>query len=473
MHCGAGASGAERRAPTFERDVQPILTRAGCNAGACHGKARGQNGFQLSLLGFDPSFDYNAIVHEARGRRVFPAVPDQSLILLKATALVPHGGGRKLEPGSPFHQAILRWVADGMPRTPTDAPHVVGVSVEPPERQLAAGQRQPLSVTAHYSDGSTADVTHLAGFQSNESALVSVDAVGVATAGPIPGEAVISARFEGRFANCEVTIPLPGDVSPEVFENLPRRNFIDGLVWAKLAKLSITPSEPADDATFLRRAYLDVIGRLPSPDEARAFLGSGDLDRCARLVDQLLERPEYADHWANKWTDLLRPNPFRVGVKAVFGLDAWIRDAFRRNLPYDQFVRAIVTARGARSATDPPRFTAIGAIPRSWRRWSVSFSWASGSNAPGATITRSSRGARTSSTSSPRSSVGWAARGPSSRRRSRRARRSSSTANRARSSSRRPARSSPRARSSAPSRPRMAPRLTMAMATPARALAPG
>lgn len=338
---------ASSRRFTFEHDIQPLLTRAGCNAGACHGKARGQNGFALSLLAFDPEFDFSAIVTEARGRRVFPASPDHSLLLRKGSANVPHGGGVRLEPGGAFYETVRAWITEGMPRDPADAPRVLRVSVEPPTRVLGPGDAQQVAVVAEYTDGSKADVTHLAAFQSNESAIVAVDPNGLVKAGPIPGEAAISARFEGYFANCEVSIPLPGSIGSEIHESLPRQNFLDGHVWEKLQTLGITPSPPASDATFHRRAFLDVIGRLPTPEETRAFLNDDSSDKRARLVDQLLDRPEYADFWANKWVDLLRPNPYRVGIKAVWNLDAWVRDAFRENLPYDEFVRRIVTARGS------------------------------------------------------------------------------------------------------------------------------
>jgi Protein of unknown function (DUF1549)/Protein of unknown function (DUF1553) len=345
------AEGADRA--TFERDIVPILTRAGCNAGACHGKARGQNGFQLSLLGFDPDSDHAAIASEARGRRVFPAAPEQSLLLSKAAARVPHGGGRKLEVGSPFYSTLLGWIADGMPRTPADAPKLVRVAIEPTERTVTPGESFPIRVSASYSDGSTRDVTHLAAFQSSEPTLVTAHPEGRAQAGPIPGEATVSARFMGVFANCHVLIPLPGEVPSEAYDSLPRKNFIDGLVWSKLQKLGIAPSGTASDATFHRRAFLDVIGRLPTPEETRAFLADPDPLKRNGLVDRLLARPEYADHWANKWADLLRPNPYRVGIKAVMNLDAWLRDAFRKNLPYDQFVREIVTARGSNYKVGP------------------------------------------------------------------------------------------------------------------------
>src|SRR5262245_61143564 len=206
----AAAPAAAESVPTFERDVEPLLARFGCNAGACHGKARGQNGFQLSLLGFDADFDYRAIAHEGRGRRVFPAAPEHSLLLRKASAAVPHGGGRRLVPGELPYETLRRWVAAGLPRTPADAPKLQRISVDPPERILSAGRRQQLRVTAHYSDATAADVTPLTMFQSNESVLAAVDANGLVTAGPLPGEAAVMARFMEKFAVCHVLLPVPG-----------------------------------------------------------------------------------------------------------------------------------------------------------------------------------------------------------------------------------------------------------------------
>ncbi|QDV37499.1 DUF1549 and DUF1553 domain-containing protein [Tautonia plasticadhaerens] len=343
----------EQMPPTFERDVMPLLTRLGCNSGPCHGKQRGQNGFQLSLLGFDPSFDHNALTKEARGRRVFPASPDQSLTLLKATAAVPHGGGKRIDPEGEEYGTIRRWIDEGMRRDPEGAPTVAGLDIWPTERSLAASDEQQVIVTARYSDGSTADVTHLAAFQSNESAVVSVDERGLIRAGERPGEAAISARFEGHFATCAVRIPLEGEVPDSLYEDLPKSNFIDGLVWDKLRTLGLTPSPTTDDATFLRRAHLDAIGRLPTPEETRAFLDDPSPEKRAVLVDRLLDRPEYADSWATKWMDLLRPNPYRVGIKSVWNLDAWIRRAFREEMPYDEFVRTIVAAQGSTFAEGP------------------------------------------------------------------------------------------------------------------------
>jgi hypothetical protein len=342
--------------PTFERDIQPILTKAGCNAGACHGKARGQNGFQLSLLAYDQEFDHAAIIAEGRGRRVFPANPDGSLLLMKASGRVPHGGGRKLPADGPDYRTVRDWIAAGAPRTPADAPKLMKVTLSPASKVMAFRETQKLTVTAHYSDGSTADVTRLAQFSSSESVYAAADDNGVVTAGPIPGEAAIMARFAEKFAVCTVLIPLPGEVLADVYAKLPRRNFIDGHVWAKLQQLRLTPSESAIDATFHRRAFLDVIGRLPTPAETRAFLADASPKKREALIDALLARPEYADFWANKWTDLLRPNPYHVGIKATYNFDQWLRQAFRANMPYDQFVREIVAAKGSTFTHGPAVF---------------------------------------------------------------------------------------------------------------------
>lgn len=332
---------------TFERDVMPLLTRLSCNSGACHGKASGQNGFKLSLLGFDAESDFASLVKETRGRRVFPAAPEHSLLLLKPAGLLAHGGGKRLAVGDDAYQAVRSWLVAGAPRTPADAPVPQRITVEPAERVLANLAEQQLLVTAHYSDGTTRDVTHLTTFQSNESAIAGVSNDGRIKAGALPGEAAVMARFMEKFAVCNVVIPLAGTVPAEVYTQLPRGNFIDGHVWTKLQGLGITPSDTVGDATFHRRAHLDAIGRLPTVDETRAFLADQSADKRGKLVERLLERPEYADFWANKWADLLRPNPYRVGIKAVYNLDAWLRDAFRRNLPYDQFVRDLLTAQGS------------------------------------------------------------------------------------------------------------------------------
>src|SRR5581483_2015855 len=214
----------------------------------------------------DPDFDFAAITQEARGRRVFPEAPTFSLLLRKPAAELPHGGGRRLSKDDPNYDLLRRWIAAGMPRTPAEAPALQRIAVEPAERLMANGAEQQLAVTAHYADGSARDVTHLAAFQSNESVLAAVTPGGLVKARPLPGEAAVMARFMDKFAVCSVLIPMPRRVPDEVYARLPRNNFIDGLVWDKLRRLGLEPADPAPDHTFLRRVYLDVIGRLPTPD---------------------------------------------------------------------------------------------------------------------------------------------------------------------------------------------------------------
>ncbi|MBD3674682.1 MAG: DUF1553 domain-containing protein [Planctomycetaceae bacterium] len=331
----------------FENDVMPVLTKFGCNAGACHGKARGQNGFQLSLLGFDPNFDYNSLVKESRGRRVFPFAPEKSLLLAKPSGRSPHGGGIRLPVDSFGYKILSRWVENGMPREVEGAPSLESISVSPTDQVLTYNSEVPLSVVARYSDGSTRDVTAMSDYQSNESGIAQVDEQGKITVGNIVGEAAIMARYMGQIDVCNVAVPRPDQIPDEFYSQLPRENFIDGHLWNKLQRLQLKPSAQADEATFLRRAYIDIIGRVPTLEETEQFFAEQTPEKRRLLIDDLLARPEYAEHWANKWADLLRPNPYRVGIKATLNYDAWIRDAFRNNVPHDQFVRELITAQGS------------------------------------------------------------------------------------------------------------------------------
>ncbi len=333
--------------PDFETGIQPILATLGCSTGACHGKQGGQNGFQLSLLGFDSDFDYAAITKQARGRRVFPAAPENSLLLRKAAAEVPHGGGQRFSSRDSHYQSLLNWIRNGSPRQGDNPLQLEQIIVEPPELIMSPNTKHRLVVTATFSDGSRRDVTGLTAFSSNESVIAAVDKQALVAAGPIAGEAAIMARFMGRIATCRILLPRSEAIAPGVYEQLPRNNFVDDLVWQKLARLNIVPSRPTSDTTYLRRVYVDIIGRQPTSDVVREFLADDTPSKRVRLVDQLLEHPGYADHWANKWVDLLRPNPYRVGIKAVMSFDNWIRQAFRENRPYDQFVRQLLTAQGS------------------------------------------------------------------------------------------------------------------------------
>lgn len=343
------AAGDGDTSPTvdFENDLQPILTRFGCNSGPCHGKARGQGGFQLSLLGFDPESDFDAIVRASRGRRIMPGAPERSLLLQKPTGQVPHGGGIRLDPAGPEVEVLIRWIREGLPRAVDGVPKIQTVSIAPPSLVLEAEQTVQLQVTAHYDDGSTRDVTRLAAFQSNESPIAAVNDDGLITAGSITGSAAIMARFMGQIAVCDVTIPRRDAVPASAYAALPRNNFIDDLVWQKLQRLNILPSDICPDHVFLRRATTDICGRIPHPDEVEQFLNDPTPDKRRNVVDRLLNEPEFADHWANKWMDLLRPNPYRVGIKAVRNYDRWIRERFHQRMPWNQFVRELITASGS------------------------------------------------------------------------------------------------------------------------------
>ena len=332
---------------SYTNDILPILTKAGCNLGSCHAKASGQAGFRLSIFAFDPRGDYAEVVHDSRGRRVFPALPEDSLLLQKATVRVQHEGGQRFEPDSPWARTIADWIRQGMPYESPNQPALARIEVAPAEKTHRKKERTPLRVTAHYSDGSTRDVTDLTDYSSSEKAIAEVDENGVIQTGNESGETVIVARYMGQVAISNVAVPAEKLLPPERYASLTVRNDIDRLVHARLQKLGYLPSDPCSDSEFLRRSTLDTIGLLPTVEEARAFLADTDPSKYERWIDELLERPEWADHWAVKWGDLIRPNPSRVGVKPVFLLDQWIRQSFRENKPWDRFVRELLTAEGS------------------------------------------------------------------------------------------------------------------------------
>ena len=345
----------------FENDVEPILSRYGCNSAGCHGKAEGQNGFKLSVFGFDPAADYAALVKEARGRRVFPAAPEYSLVLRKISGRIAHGGGVRIPADSADYETLRGWIAAGVPFGRATDPRAVAVRVEPAERVLTPRGKQQLRVIARYSDGREADVTALAKFLSNNDGLASVDADGLVTAGDAPGEAAVMAGFMNQVDIFRVVVPRAEHI--DHYPSIPENNFIDGLVFAKLRKLNIVPSDLADDADYLRRVYLDVIGTLPTADEARRFLDDRRLDKRARLVDELLERPEYADYWALQWSDLLRVDRQALGSKRAYAYYQWIHESMAANQPFDEFARAIVTADGPLGEDAPANFYKVVTRP--------------------------------------------------------------------------------------------------------------
>jgi len=350
-----GVEGADQlRRFNFANDVIPLLSRFGCNTSGCHGKANGQNGFKLSVFGFDPGADYAALVKESRGRRVFPEAPEYSLLLRKASGQTAHGGGTKIAPGSAEYETIRGWIAAGMPYGTSADPTVASIRVEPAERILEMKAPQQLRVIAKYSDGREVDVTAHARYQSNNDGVASVSAAGGVTAGEAPGDVAIMASYMNSVALFRAMVPR-GEVIAD-YPALPTNNFIDGLVFAKLKKLNVLPAELADDAEFLRRVYLDVIGTLPTPAETRGFLADQRADKRARLVDALLQRPEFADYWALKWADLLRVDRQALGHKRAYAYFRWIRESIAANKPLDQFAQELLTAEGALEDNGPANF---------------------------------------------------------------------------------------------------------------------
>ena len=328
----------------FENDILPILGRYGCNSSGCHGKAEGQGGFKLSVFASDPDADFAALTKEARGRRVFPAKPEESLLLRKATGRTAHGGGTKLVHGSEDYRTLRDWVAAGTPIGSADAPHVVSLRVAPTDRVMAAHAEQPLRVVAKYSDGAEKDVTRHARFQTNNEAVAVVTPEGVVKALDVPGEVAVMAAYLGEVTTFRAIVPRPTPLA--ALPPLPQFNVIDELVDAKLTKLNVAASPVCDDAEFLRRVYLDLTGTLPTAAAARTFLADSSPGKRAKLVDELLAKPEFADLWAMRWADLLRIDRQALGHQRAYAYYKWVRDGVAANKPFDQFARELVTAEG-------------------------------------------------------------------------------------------------------------------------------
>ncbi len=342
LHVPVSVSRFDQPEPiSFEREILPILTKARCNSGGCHGKAEGQNGLKFSVFGFDPEADHAALVQESRGRRLLISSPAQSLVLLKGTAAVPHGGGRKIEAGSLPYRRLARWITEGAQYVQEPAAEIA-LEIQPSVRSMRAGETQQLQATIVEADGRRRCVTAEAEFESNLDSIAGVDAQGLIEAGDVPGEASILVRYRGQVAVCRVTHPRDG----VDFVRPAEANFIDGLVWDKLKNLGISPSSPADEATFLRRVSLDTIGTLPTVDEARAFLADRSADKRERLIQQLLQRDEYNDYWTMRWADLLRVDQDRTQPEGAVAMTRWLHRQIAENRPYDEFVRELVTAQG-------------------------------------------------------------------------------------------------------------------------------
>lgn len=335
---------AEEKKISFVNDIAPVLTRAGCNQGLCHAKAGGgQNGFQLSLLGFEPQEDYEHIVQESLGRRLSFSSPDQSLLLLKASGKMPHKGGSRLPESSSGYALIKQWILLGAPMDGPGAVKIVDMQIEPKKGSLKPQSSQQLKAIAKYSDGSTRDVTDLALFESNEKAMADVSEKGLVKALDIPGKVSVMVRYQGFVAVFNAAVPLGARVDSVP----PSKNFVDDAVFANLKEIGVPPSPVCDDSTFLRRVTLDIAGRLPTEEEAKTFFANKSPDKRDQVIDELLRSPDYADFFANKWTAMLKNRRDDASdMVANFAFHAWVRDSLLSNKPYDQFVRELLAATG-------------------------------------------------------------------------------------------------------------------------------
>ena len=341
----------ETQVVSFPNQVTPILTKLSCNGGGCHGKAAGQNGFKLSLLGFDPKADYERLVRESKGRRVSRAAPDQSLLLVKATNESPHGGGQRLEKDSHEYRLLRRWIAQGTPYTNGKEKQIQGIRVSPAQRRVQPGSKQQLAVLADYTDGSIEDITRAAVFESNDTEMAEVDETGLVNLGELAGDVAVMARYQGQVGVFRADVPL-GATDRWTDDKWPKpNNVIDVHVYAKLKSLGIPPAEVCDDASFIRRVTLDIAGRLPGLVELREFLQASNPQKRSKLVDRLLNSDDYAFHFARKWSLILRNGrrPGELELRNMIFHD-WIVESLRTNKPYDQFVRELVTASGSVSS---------------------------------------------------------------------------------------------------------------------------
>jgi hypothetical protein len=340
-----GIANAADAPVSFVNQVVPVLTKAGCNTGPCHAKAGGgQKGFQLSLLGFEPQEDYEFLMMDGRGRRLSLARPEESLLLRKAAGKTPHGGGVRLPEDSAGYATLLAWIRQGASPDEAATPKLTGLDISPKQASMKPGQETQLRVTARYSDGASRDVTDLALFESNDTAMAEVSGSGLVKTSDIPGRVAVMVRYQGVIQVFDVAVPLGKPVK----DLPPVKNFVDEAVFANLKDLGIPPSPVSDDATFLRRVTLDIAGRLPTEDEAKAFLADKGPDKRDRKIDDLLAGTDYADFFAAKWTAVLKNRRDDASdIVSNFAFHAWVRDSLLSNKPYDQFVRELLAATGS------------------------------------------------------------------------------------------------------------------------------
>lgn len=330
---------------SFRNHVESVFSKSGCNQGACHGAAAGKNGFYLSLRGYDPGFDFWSITRQARGRRVIPSDPGRSLLLTKPSGMVPHKGGVRFDENSLEYRVIAEWIASGQP-APTDKDaRITQLEILPQQIIVQPDAEQQFVVRAHFSDGRVEDVTRWARYNSTNSSVAEVDQRGLATIKG-HGEGAIGAWYLGQNVVGIITSPYDSGVPEYVFERESSDNLIDKFVTEKLKQLNISPSPRASDSEFIRRVYLDTLGILPTEEETRKFLLSSDPEKRNKLIDEVLQRPEFVDYWTYRWSDLFLLSGERLRPKALDAFSAWIREQVQANTPWDEFAKKVVLATG-------------------------------------------------------------------------------------------------------------------------------
>lgn len=346
----------------FTREIVPILSKAGCNAGACHGAQHGRGGFKLSLLGFDAQFDHAQIVQSAEGRRVVVADPERSILLQKPALVMEHGGGERFKVGSRDYEFIKRWLEDGVPEPSPKDPETAAIEVWPAKRIMVPGEQQQILVKATWKDGRVEDVTATARFDTLNDGVAAVAPDGLVTV-KARGETHIMVRFCGQATVFQVTSPY-GKIEP--YPAVAVHNFIDEKLLAKWKDLGLTPSALCSDEEFFRRIHLDAIGTLPTPDEVKAFLADKSPDKRKKAIDKVLDRPEFVDFWALKWGDLLRISRDQMQDRGMWSFHNWVRGQIRDKKPIDEMVRDIITAEGSTFSEGPANYYMVSRSPAEW-----------------------------------------------------------------------------------------------------------
>jgi hypothetical protein len=347
---------------SFRNHVQPVLAKAGCSVGACHGALAGKNGFKLSLRGYDPEADFFTITRQSRGRRVVPDDPGRSLLLTKPTAAIPHKGGLRFRTDSHEYRVLSEWIAAGQTPPKDDDARMTRLEILPENTVLKSGDTQQIVVLAHFSDGHVEDVTRGAKYTATNLTVANVDEDGEVTVTG-HGEGSLVAWYLSRNVIASLSVPYPSRIDPQVFAKAERSNFIDDIVLEKLQALNIPPSGKATDSEFLRRAYLDTTGVLPTIAETRKFLSDKSPDKRAKLANALLGRKEFVDYWTYKWADLLLVSGARLRPKAVDAYYAWIRKQVEQNTPWNEFARQVVTAKGSTVTNGAANFYSLHQDP--------------------------------------------------------------------------------------------------------------